>query len=178
MNELIFDDVEVSKKEFYESKKAVKLGEGDVNKIAFSNKIKRNNETSKVFIGCMDDISGIVTPLCIILPQMSGWIKHFENGGINMSFKIEYDSAYLKYNEIWNKIKELLGGVKFHSEPIYDDSCIKTKVKNFSEMIKILFDENEIPKEKIEYVCIACISVDPVLKIDKKKLPTGLFRTM
>ena len=129
MNKLITGDIEVSKKEFYEGIKAVNLSSVDANKIVVSNKIKGNNETSKVFIGYMDDISGIVTPLCIILPQMSGWIKYFENGGKNMSFKIEDDSVYLKYNEIWNKIKELLGGVKFHSEPIYDDSYIKTKVK-------------------------------------------------
>ena len=56
---------------------------------------------------------------------MSGWIKYSENGRKNMSFKIEDDIVYLKYNEIWNKIKELLGCVKFHSEPIYDDSYIK-----------------------------------------------------
>ena len=65
----------------------------------------------------------------------------------------------------------MLRGVKFHSEPIYDDSYIKTKVKTFSEMIKTLFDGNEIPKEKIEYVCIASISVDSVLKIDKTNYP-------
>ena len=61
------------------------LKEVDVSKIVVSNKIKENNVTSKVFIGCMDDISGIVTPLCINLPQMSGsidkirckwWQKH------------------------------------------------------------------------------------------------------
>ena len=159
MNKMIFDDVEVSKKEFYEDKKAVNLIETSVDKIVVSNKIKGNNEASKVFIGYMDDISGIVT-LCIILPQMSGSIKYFENGGKNMSFKIEDDSVYLKYNEIWNKIKELLGGVKFHSESICDDSYIKTKIKTFSDMIKTLFDGNEIPKERIEHMCIACISAD------------------
>ena len=56
-----------------------------------------------------------------------------------MSFKTEDDSVYLEYNEIWNKIKELLGGLKLYSEPISDDSNIKTKVKTFSEMIKTLF---------------------------------------
>ena len=95
---------------------------------------------------------------------MSGWIKYFENGGKNMSFKIEDDSVYLEYNEIWNKIKELLGDVKFHSEPIYDDSYTKTKVKTFSEVIKTLFNGNEISKERIEHLCIACIRVDSVLK--------------
>ena len=67
---------------------------------------------------------------------MSGWIKYFENCGKKISFKIEDDSVYLKYNEIWNKIKELLGGIKLVSEPIYDDSYIKTKVKTFNDMIK------------------------------------------
>ena len=57
MNKLVFRDIEVSKKEFYESKKAVSLNVIDVNKIVVSNKIKGNNETIKVFIGYMDDIS-------------------------------------------------------------------------------------------------------------------------
>ena len=171
MNELIFGDVELSKKEFYEGKKAVNLNKFDLNKIVVSNKIKGNNETSKVFTGYMDDISGIVTPLCLVFPQMSGWIKCFENGGTNISFKVEDDSVCLKYNEIWNKTKELLGGIKFHSEPIYDDSYIKTKVKTFSEMVKTLFDGDKIPEERIEYACIACISIDSVLKTDKKNYP-------
>ena len=49
-----------------------------------------------------------------------------------MSFKIEDNEVYLKYNEIWGKIKELLNGVKLSSDPIYDGSYIKTKVKTFS----------------------------------------------
>ena len=51
------------------------LSEISVDKIVVSNKIKGNKETGKGFIGYMDDIRRIVTPLCIILPQMSGWIK-------------------------------------------------------------------------------------------------------
>ena len=139
MNKLIFGDIEVSKKEFYESKKAVNLSGTDINKIVVSNKTKGHNETSKVFIGYLDDVHSVV-PSCIILPQMNGLIKYFENGGKNMSFKIEDDEVHLKYNSIWNKIKELLG-VKLYSDPIYDDSYIKTKVKTFSDLIKTLFDE-------------------------------------
>ena len=88
-----------------------------------------------------------------------------------MSFKIEDDSVYLRYNEIWNKIKELLGGLKFYSEPIYDGSYIKNKVKTFSDMIKTLFDRDKIQKERVEYACIACVSVDSVLNVDKKIYP-------
>ena len=53
--------------------------------------------------------------LCVILRQMNGYIKYFENGGKNISFKIEEESVYLKYAEIWNKIKSMLN-VKFHSQ--------------------------------------------------------------
>ena len=166
MNKLIFGDIEVSKKEFYDSKKAVPLDVTDINEVVVSNKIKGNNETSKYFIGYMDDI-GEITPLCVVLPQMSEYVKYFENGGKNMLFKVEDDNVYIRYNQIWNKIKELLD-VKFYNEPIYDDSYIKTKVKAFSDMIKTLFSGDEIPKERVVYACIACISVDSVLKVDKK----------
>ena len=50
----------------------------------------------------------IVKPLYIILPQMSGYIKCFENGGKNMSFVVKDDDVLDKYNEIWNKVKENL----------------------------------------------------------------------
>ena len=52
-----------------------------------------------------------------ILPQMSEYIKYFENGGKNMSFMIEDDSVLQKYNEIWNKIKNTLN-IEFHSVSI------------------------------------------------------------
>ena len=117
----------------------------------------------------MDD--NCVIPLCLLLPQMSDWIKYFENGGNNMSFKIEDDEVYLKYNEIWGKIKELLGGIKLSSDPIYDDQYIKNKVKAFSQSIKTLFDGDKIPAERTEYTCLACISIDSILKIDKENYP-------
>ena len=78
---------------------------------------------------------------------MSAYIKYFDNGGKNMSFKIEDESVYLKYTEIWNNIKKSVG-IKFHSQPIYDSKYIKTKVKTFSGMINTLFSRNEIPKKK------------------------------
>ena len=63
MNKLIFGDIEVSKKGFYESKEAVNLSSVSVDKTDVNNEIKGNIETSKVFIGYMDDISGIVLHL-------------------------------------------------------------------------------------------------------------------
>ena len=167
---LVFNDVEMTKKDFYDAKKAISLNLVYINNIVVSNKFENNNETSKYFIDYLNDIDDIVSPLCIILPQMNGYIKYFENGGKNMSFKIEEDEVYIKYNQIWNKIKQLLG-VKFYSEPIYEDNYIKTKVKTFSSVINTLFSGDEIPKERVQYTCISCISVDSVLRVNKKNYP-------
>ena len=81
---LIFNDIE----EFYDNKKAIPLSSVDINRIVVCNKTKNNNETSKYFIDYLNDVDNIMSPLCIILPQMSGYFKYFKNGGKNMSFKI------------------------------------------------------------------------------------------
>ena len=122
----------------------------------------------KYFIGYSHD--DVIRPLCIILPQMSGYIKYFDNCGKNMSFKIEHESVCIKHTEIWNRIKNILD-LKFHSQPIYDDKYIKTKVKTFNNTINTLFSGNEIPKERIRYVCIAAICIDSVLRADNKNYP-------
>ena len=121
----VFINVKMIKKEFYGAKKAIPLNFVHVSNIVASNKVKNNNDTSKHFIGCLNGIDE-TSPLCIILPQMSGHIEYFEHGGKNMSSKIEDENFYVKYNQIWNKIKELLG-VKFYSDPIYDDITLKSK---------------------------------------------------
>ena len=70
----------------------------------------------------------IVKPLSIILPQMTGYIKCFDNRGKNMSFIIKDNDVLDKYNEILGKIKEPLS-IKFHSVPIYHEKYIKVKVR-------------------------------------------------
>ena len=51
---------------------------------------------------------------------MSGYVKYCDDGGRNMSLKIEDDSLLVKYNKIRNKIKKILT-IKFHSQPVYDE---------------------------------------------------------
>ena len=108
---------------------------------------------------------------------MSEYIKYFDNSGKNISFLIEDESVYLKYSEIWNKIKKTLN-TRFHSQPIYCNKYIKNKVRKFGSMINTLFSGNKIPKKRNHYVCIAVICIDSVLKVDKKKLSLSLLRTM
>ena len=98
---------------------------------------------------------------------MSGYTKYFENGGKNMSLMIKNDMCLDKYNEIWNKIKNTLN-IKFHSMPVYDEKCIKAKVREFNSVIKTNFLGDKIPKEGVHYACIACTTIDSVMKMKKK----------
>ena len=61
---------------------------------------------------------------------MIGHIKYYENGGKNLSLLIKDDEVREKYEEIWNLIKGKLG-IKFHSEPIYEQRYLKTKLREF-----------------------------------------------
>ena len=101
---------------------------------------------------------------------MSGYIKYFENGGKNMSFLIKDDEVWDKYDKIWDVIKDKLG-IKFHSEPVYEYKYLKAKVREFDGIIKTNFLGNGMPKENMHYTCIACITIDSVMRIDKKNHP-------
>ena len=101
---------------------------------------------------------------------MSGYIKSFENGGKNISFLFKDDKVWEKYEIIWDVIKNKLG-IKFHSEPIYEQKYLKAKVREFDGVIKTNFLGNDMPKENMHYTCIACITIDSVMRIDKKNHP-------
>ena len=81
---LKFNNTRLNKKEFRKSKEPIDLMSVNVDQIVISDKFRHNNEGFNYFIGYQE--GGIVKPLCITLPQMSEYIKYFENGGKNMSF--------------------------------------------------------------------------------------------
>ena len=87
-----------------------------------------------------------------------------------MPFMVKGDSVLNKYNRIWDKIKGKLN-IKFHCMPVYDQTYIKAKVREFEGVIKTNFLGDEIPKENMHYACIACITIDSVMKIEKKNYP-------
>ena len=84
-----------------------------------------------------------------------------------MSFVIKDDDVLDKYNEIWDKIRETLN-INFHSMPVYDEKYIKAKVREFNGGVKT---DVKIPKESMDYTCIACITIDSVMKMEKKNNP-------
>ena len=141
---LKFDNIRVNKKEFHKSKQPIDLDLVNVYQIVLSDKFKHSDDGFKYFIGYKE--GEIVKPLCIILPQMSGYIKYFENGGKNMSSVTKVEDVLNKYNKIRNKINKILN-IKFHSMPVYDEKYIKAKVGEFNGVIKRNFLGDEIPKE-------------------------------
>ena len=150
------------------SKKAINLMSVNLNKIVVSDKFIYNEVCFKYFIGYQK--GDIVRPLCIILRQMNGYIKYFECGSLSMSFLIKDDEVGEKYEQIWNVVKNKLK-IKFHSEPVYEYKYLKTKVREYDGVIKILFLNNSMPKKNMHYTCIACITIDSVMKMDKKYFP-------
>ena len=95
---LKFDNIRVNKKEFHKSKLSINLDWVNVDQIVVPGKFKHSNDGFKYFIGYEEGES--VKPLFIILPQISGYIKYFENGGKNMYFMVKNDDVLDKYNEI------------------------------------------------------------------------------
>ena len=130
---LKFNNIRVNKKELHKSKQPIDLMPVNVDQLVTSDKFKHSDEGFKYFIGYQED--EIVKPLCIILPQMSGYIKYFKNGGKNTSFFVRVDNILDIYNKIWNMIKNKLN-IRFHSMPVYDETYIKVKVREFDGEIK------------------------------------------
>ena len=104
---LKFNNIRVNKKQFHKFKEPIDLMSVNVDQIVLSDKFNHNEDGFKYFIGYQK--GEIVKPLCIILPQMSGYIKYFEYGGKNMSFLVKDDEVWEKYEQIWYLIKNKLG---------------------------------------------------------------------
>ena len=169
LKKIKFGDIEVYKTKFYSSKQAVSLDSVDLNKIVVSKKWKINDTTCKYICGYLNNDT--IQPLCVILPQMDGYIKYFDNGGKNMSFVTDDEKIYKKYNEIWEVVKKLLK-VDFTVNLVQDDKYLVAKLKIFDRINRTTFNNNNsIPIERNYYICIPAIDIDSVLKIDKRAYP-------
>ena len=161
-----FGDNEINKKEFYSSKQAIPLDSVDLDKIVVSNKLKIIDTTYKYLCGYLNN--DVIQPLCVILPQMNGYIKYFNDGGKNMPFFTDDEEVYEKYNEIWEVVRKLVK-LKFTVGSIRDDKYLIAKLKIFNGTNRTTFTNNAIPIERTSYNCIPGIDIDSVLRIDNKR---------
>ena len=169
LRKIKFGNKEVNKKEFYSSKQAISLDSVDLNRIVVSKKWKINDATYKHICGYLNNDT--IQPLCVILPQMNGYIKYFDDGGKNMSFVTDDEKIYKKYNEIWEVVRNLLK-IDFTINPVRDDIYLVAKLKIFNKINGTTFNNNNyIPIERNHYICIPVIDIDSVPKIGKRAYP-------
>ena len=90
------------KNKFYKNEKVIKIDGIDVNKISVSKEEPYGTKSlSKYFIGYNDN--DVIRPLCVRLPQMTGYVKKFDDT-VTMAFKINDKQLLKKYNQIWKKV--------------------------------------------------------------------------
>ena len=99
---LKFNNIILNKKKCYRSKEPIDLLSVDLDQIAASHQFKYNDESFKHFNGYLK--GEIVKPLCIILPQMSGYIKYSENDSKNMSFFTLKEETFAKQSFMISRI--------------------------------------------------------------------------
>ena len=169
-----FGDKYINKSSFYKNKILFSLNDIDVNKILVSKKESYGTKSSsKYFIGYKD--GDVIRPLCIILPQMIGYVKHFDSNNTMFS-KVSDNKLLKKYKKIWGKTTNLLG-IKFDSQPVYGDGdrYIKTKIKMNGDRVNTDFQGKKVPKENDSYKCLSLIMLDSVIRANKKFYPQTLL---
>ena len=106
----------------------------------------------KHFIGYNDN--DVIRPLCIKLPQMTGYVRKFE-GNTTMSFKISNKQLLKKYNQIWKRVEKLLK-IEFDSETVYcdNDKYIKAKIKIYSNSMVRNFQSKKKRQKKKHHASV------------------------
>ena len=98
-----FNDQKIKTSTFYKNKKMNKIEDIDVNNILVSKKESYGKKNSlKYFIGYNDD--DIIRPLCIRLPQMTGYVRKFNENTV-MSLIVKDKQLLKNYTKIWEKLK-------------------------------------------------------------------------
>ena len=121
-----------------------------------------------------------ISPLQLFLPKMTGYLNIFENGNSKMSFFTTNNEFLERYTAIWEKISDLVNK-KFDSDPIYNKKYINTKIRSYNNDIKTNFrnidnKNNTLPEKNKAYKCISLISLDSIIKINKKYYPQTLLQ--
>ena len=53
---------------------------------------------------------------------------------------------------------------EFAKEPVYNEKCLKAKIKSYNWKIKTNFYNNKIPKEGSQFICLSIILIDSVFR--------------
>ena len=167
----------INKKDFYNNKKQFNIEDIDINKILISKPETYKNNMRKYIIGYNDNT---ISPLQLFLPRMIAYLNIFKDGARKMSFFTDNNEFLERYTAIWEKISDLVNK-KFDSDPIYNNKYINTKIRSYNNDIKTNFrnidnKNNKLPEKNRPYKCLSLISLDSIIKIDKKYYPQTLLQ--
>ena len=139
----------------HKNKKLINIDEVDIEEIVLPHKKSYGKDSFKYFVGYRHKGNAFPSALCVKRPQMNAYAKYFDKNSKDINLSVNDKEILEKYFEIWNKIKSLVEK-EFNNEPVYNDKCIKTKIKIFNDRVYTNFQHNKIPKGN-EYC--ACLSV-------------------
>ena len=174
-----FGDKKINKKDFYNNKRQFNIEDIDINRILISKAETYENNMRKYIIGYNDNT---ISPLQLFLPKMTGYLNIFKDGARKMSFFTDNNEFLERYAAIWEKISDLVNK-KFDSDPIYNNKYINTKIRSYNNDIKTYVrnidnKNNTLPDKNKPYKCLSSISLDSIIKINKKILSTNTFTRM
>ena len=110
----------INKNKFHVYKETASFYDIDIKKIVLSSKYSYDNKGDhKYYIGYMYDDHSSPLSLCLILPKMNTYFKHYSSCNTYTYF-LTNNKMLKKYNKIWNRIKDLFGK-EFNSELVYRD---------------------------------------------------------
>ena len=111
---------------------------------------------------------------------MTGYLNIFEDGTRKMYFFTDNNEFLERYTKIWEKISNLTDK-KIDSDPAYSNKYINTKIRSYNNDIITNFHDidnknNKLPEKNKAYKCMSLISLDSIIKINKKYYPQTLLQ--
>ena len=102
---LSYGETAIIKSAFHKKTTSINNNKIEINRLVLFDKTSYGNKDSlKHYIGYRHT-DGILSPLNIRLPQLTGYAKHFNDENKVINFLVADKNFLKKYNEIWDKIK-------------------------------------------------------------------------
>ena len=100
---------------------------------------------------------------------MSAYRKDFDETKY-VSSLIKDDKLLEKYNKIQKKVKIVIEK-EFDSEPVYNEKYLKAKTNSYNRKINTNFDNNKIPKECSQFICLSVTLIVSLFRTGKNCYP-------
>ena len=88
---------------------------------------------------------------------MSGYVKTFKvkerdknKSSKLLSYRMDHEKLFEKYKAIWTKIEDLKN-IKLNASPVYDNRCIKPKIRTYGDKICTKFRDLDVSEDDIKY---------------------------